>query len=62
MTELERAAQCPAGQAPPNVVRMQSNARFVNDKGTEHNVELVYPEDADIIHDRLSICRPLEPL
>lgn len=59
LTELERAEQCPAGQVPLNVVRMQSRVRFVTDKGTEHNVELVYPEDADIIRDRLSILSPI---
>jgi regulator of nucleoside diphosphate kinase len=59
MTELERAEKCPAGQLPPNVVRMQSKVQFVTDKGTEHNVELVYPEDADIIRDRLSILSPI---
>ena len=59
LTELERAEQCPAAQVPPNVVRMQSRVRFVTDKGTEHDVELVYPEDADIIRDRLSILSPI---
>ena len=59
MTELERAEQCPAGEVPPNVVRMQSIVRFVTDKGTEHSVALVYPEDADIIRDRLSVLSPI---
>ena len=59
MTELERAEKCPAGQVPPNVVRMQSNVRFVTDRGTEHSIELVYPEDAAIIRDRLSILSPI---
>jgi regulator of nucleoside diphosphate kinase len=59
MTELERAEQCPASQVPPNVVRMQSYVRFVTDKGTDHSVQLVYPEEADIIRDRLSILSPI---
>jgi regulator of nucleoside diphosphate kinase len=59
MMELERAEQCPAGRVPPNVVRMQSKVQFVTDKGMEHSVELVYPEDADIIRDRLSILSPI---
>lgn len=58
-TELERAEICAPSHVPPNVVRMHSIARFRTDKGTEHQVELVYPEEADIIHDRLSVLTPI---
>ena len=57
--ELERAETCPSSQVPPNVVRMHSTVRFRTDKGTEHQVELVYPEEADIIRDRLSVLTPI---
>lgn len=57
--ELERADICPASSLPPNVVRMQSTVRFRTDKGTEHQMMLVYPEDADIIRDRLSVLTPI---
>lgn len=57
--ELERAETCPNTQVPPNVVRMHSTVRFRTDKGTEHQVELVYPEEADIIRDRLSVLTPI---
>ena len=57
--ELERAETCPPSRVPPNVVRMHSIVRFRTDKGTEHQVELVYPEEADIIRDRLSILTPI---
>ena len=57
--ELERAETCPNAQVPPNVVRMHSTVRFRTDKGTEHQVELVYPEEADIIRDRLSVLTPI---
>jgi regulator of nucleoside diphosphate kinase len=57
--ELERAEVCPHSKVPPNVVRMHSVVRFRTDKGTEHQVELVYPEEADIIRDRLSVLTPI---
>ena len=57
--ELERAETCPPAMVPPNVVRMHSVVRFKTDKGTEHNVQLVYPEEADIIRDRLSVLTPI---
>ncbi len=57
--ELQRAETCPPSQVPPNVVRMHSTVRFRTDKGTEHQVDLVYPEEADIIRDRLSVLTPI---
>ena len=59
MTELGRAEQCPASQVPWNVVRMYSEVRFETDKGSEHKIKLVYPEDADIIRDHLSVLSPI---
>lgn len=58
-TELDRAETCLPSQVPPTVVRMHSIVRFRTDKGTEHQVELVYPEEADIIRDRLSVLTPI---
>lgn len=58
-TELDRAETCPPSQLPPHVVRMHSVVRFRTDKGTEHQLELVYPEEADIIRDRLSVLTPI---
>ena len=58
-TELERAEICPPGAVPPNVVKMYSVVRFTTDKGSDHRMQLVYPEESDIIHDRLSILSPM---
>lgn len=55
LAELERAEICSAATMPHNTVRMHSYVRFHTDKGTQHVVQLVYPEEADIIQDRLSI-------
>lgn len=57
--ELQRAETCPPSQLPNGVVRMHSTVRFRTDRGTEHQVELVYPEEADIIRDRLSVLTPI---
>ena len=59
LVELERAEVRPDPALPYNVVRMNSFVRFVTDKGTEHILQLVYPEDADIIRGRLSILSPI---
>lgn len=55
LVELDRAEVMPARAMPPNAVRMNSYVRFVTDKGVEHMVKLVYPEQANIVQDRLSI-------
>jgi regulator of nucleoside diphosphate kinase len=38
---------------------MYSVVRFTTDKGSDHRMQLVYPEESDIIHDRLSILSPM---
>lgn len=59
VTELDRAEICPANAVPLDTVRMNSVVRFRTDKGSEHVMRLVYPEEADIIHDKLSILTPI---
>lgn len=57
--ELERAEICQPDEIPPNVVMMYSIVRFTTDKGADHRMQLVYPEEADVIQDRLSILSPI---
>jgi regulator of nucleoside diphosphate kinase len=57
--EVQRAEICDARAIPHNTVRMHSFVRFRTDKGAEHAVKLVYPEDANIIQDRLSVLSPI---
>lgn len=59
LTELEGAEICQPGDVPPNVVKMRSVVRFATDKGCQHTMQLVYPEESDIIHHRLSILSPM---
>lgn len=59
MFELERAEICDSRHVPLGVVRMHSRVRFLTDRGSAHSLTLVYPEEADIIRDRLSILSPI---
>lgn len=59
IAELERAEICEDGKLPAHVVKMYSVVRFITDKGSEHRMQLVYPEETDIVHDRLSILSPM---
>ena len=58
--ELARAIVVPAGQIPPDVITMNSEAR-VRDIATGHEMKLVvtWPEDADPVHERISVLAPL---
>lgn len=58
--ELARAKVVPAARVPADVVRMGSRAAFrMEATGVEREVTLVYPAEADILQDRLSILTPV---
>lgn len=58
--ELDRAELHPAADMPPNIVTMNCKVEFVDERsGTQRVVELVYPKDADIEKDRISIFTPM---
>lgn len=59
LSELQRAEICDSRALPHNAVRMHSIVRFRTDKGAEHAMKLVFPEDANIIQDRLSVLSPI---
>ncbi len=58
--ELRRARVVPDGRVPPDVVRMSSVVRLrdLNSDETEE-YELVYPADADMAHNRISVLAPI---
>lgn len=59
-SELARAKVLPAERLPPDVVTMGSRAAFrMEATGTEREVTLVYPAEADILQGRLSILTPV---
>lgn len=58
--ELERAIVVPADAVPPGVVTMNSRVRYVDEhSGLCREVEVVYPEDADVADGRVSVLAPV---
>jgi regulator of nucleoside diphosphate kinase len=57
--ELERAQVVPDSAVPGDVVRMGSRVRFRADGGTERTVELVWPAEADIAANKVSVLTPV---
>jgi len=60
LEELSRAEFCARDRLPADIVTMQSEVVFVDeDSGEEHRVHLVYPRDADMARNRLSVLTPV---
>ena len=57
--ELERADIVEPAQVPPDVITMNSTARFVLNDGSEREITLVYPRDADASAGKVSILAPV---
>lgn len=55
--ELERARV--ASSTPPNTVQMGTTVEYGSDDGNRRRVTLVYPQDADIAQDKISILTPI---
>jgi len=59
-TELDGADVVSPGEIPSSVVTMNSRARFVDERtGEEMEMTLVYPRDADLARDRISVLAPI---
>lgn len=56
--ELDRAVVVDSSEVPPDVVTMNSRVRLM-DGPRSWMVTLVFPEDADPEHDRISVLAPL---
>ncbi len=59
LVELDRARVVDDRKAPADVVRMGSTVRFTTEAGEERTVTLVYPAEADIARNRISILTPI---
>lgn len=59
LSEMDRATVATAGALPDNVVRMGSTIVARNGGGAEQRMTLVYPADADIAAQRISVLTPL---
>ena len=60
MEELERARIVENGRAPKNIVRMGSDVLFRDDATKEiRRITLVFPGEADISHNKVSVLTPV---
>lgn len=60
LEELARAKSCELAKVPTDVVRMLSHVDFVDEgSGALHNIQLVFPKDADSEAHRVSILTPI---
>ena len=60
LEELDRAKIVPSYKIPADVVTMGAKVQFtVEETGEQRTVELVYPKDADIAENRISILTPV---
>ncbi len=57
--ELDRARIVADGRISTNIVRMGSGLRFTSDLGEDRSVTLVFPGEADIEANRISILTPI---
>jgi regulator of nucleoside diphosphate kinase len=57
--ELDRAEVVAPGAVPANVVRMGSMVWFRSDGGLDRAVTLVFPAEADIAANRISVLTPI---
>lgn len=58
-SEMGRAEVVHAGSVPANVVRMGSIVEFRSDSAQQRRVKLVFPGEADISQDRISVLTPI---
>lgn len=60
LAEMERAEVRPSNEVPADVVNMGSEVTYRDDEtGRTRTVQLVYPEDADISANRVSVMTPV---
>ena len=58
-SEMDRAEVVSAGSVPADVVQMGSTVEFRSDAGQHRRVTLVFPAEADISANRISILTPI---
>lgn len=60
LQEIDRAEACQRDKVPADVVTMMSYVEFIDEgTGARHQVQLVYPRDADTEAHRISILTPI---
>lgn len=59
LVELDRASVVPPEQLPDDVVRMGSTVRYRTGEAEQREVTLVFPAEADIEQNRVSVMTPI---
>ena len=59
LNELDRAKIVGDDEMPTDVISMGTQLRFTTDTGEDRSVTLVFPHEADISTDRLSVLTPI---
>lgn len=58
--ELDRAEVVESGAMPPDVITMNSTARFIDEAtGREFELTLAYPDDTHMTHGTVSVLAPI---
>lgn len=57
--EMSRAAVVNAGEIPPDVITMGSRVRLSFADGEDEEYTLVYPDEADLSENRISVLSPI---
>lgn len=58
--ELERATVVPSHAVPRDVVTMHSRVRYLDEaSGERREVQVVYPDEADLARNRISVLTPV---
>ncbi|MCC7325308.1 MAG: nucleoside diphosphate kinase regulator [Burkholderiales bacterium] len=58
--ELERAIVVPPEAIPSSVVAMNSKLRYLDEAaGVSRQIQIVYPEDANVAHGKISVLAPV---
>lgn len=60
LAEIDRAKMLSPAAMPDNVVTMMSTVEFIDERnGQPRTVQLVYPQEADIAQNKISILTPI---
>ena len=57
--ELQRAKAVPSGKVPSDVITMNSKAILSFDDGEDEEYTLVYPDEANLAENKLSVLSPV---
>lgn len=59
LAEMDRSQVVPTTSMPSNVVQMSSTVEFRSDRDQQRSVTLVFPGEADILENKISILTPI---